>query len=82
VQRHPDDDRAAPRGGVLDAKCIDCFERLYKEGAERPKIMAIAIHPYISGQPFRIKYLEDVYSAIAKFKACCTGTASRSSIGT
>ncbi len=49
-------------------KCIDCFERLYKEGAERPKIMAIAIHPYISGQPFRIKYLEDVYSAIAKFK--------------
>src|SRR6266853_657520 len=49
-------------------KCIDCFERLYKESAERPKIMAIAIHPYISGQPFRIKYLEDVYSAIAKFK--------------
>jgi hypothetical protein len=49
-------------------KCIDCFERLYKESAGRPKIMAIAIHPYISGQPFRIKYLEDVYSAIAKFK--------------
>ena len=23
--------------------------------------MAIAIHPYISGQPFRIKYLEQVY---------------------
>jgi hypothetical protein len=23
--------------------------------------MAIAIHPYISGQPHRIKYLEDVY---------------------
>jgi hypothetical protein len=30
--------------------------------------MAIAIHPYISGQPFRIKYLEQVYEAIAKFK--------------
>jgi hypothetical protein len=30
--------------------------------------MAIAIHPYISGQPFRIKYLENVYSAIAKHK--------------
>jgi hypothetical protein len=28
--------------------------------------MAIAIHPYISGQPFRIKYLEKVYDAIAK----------------
>jgi allantoinase len=49
-------------------KCLDTFERLYKEGAERPRIMAIAIHPYISGQPFRIKYLEKVYDAIAKHK--------------
>ena len=49
-------------------KCLDTFERLYEEGAERAKIMAIAIHPYISGQPFRIKYLEGVYDHIAKFK--------------
>jgi len=49
-------------------KCIDCFDRLYKEGADRPKIMAIAIHPYISGQPFRIRYLERVYEHIAKAK--------------
>ena len=48
-------------------KCMDCFERLYEEGAERPKIMAIAIHPYISGQPFRIKYLEQVYESIKAF---------------
>ncbi len=42
-------------------KCIDAFERYYAEGAQRAKILAIAIHPYISGQPFRIKYLEQVY---------------------
>jgi hypothetical protein len=30
--------------------------------------MAIAIHPYISGQPSRIKYLEAVYDYISKFK--------------
>ncbi len=48
-------------------KCIDSFDRLYHEGAERPRVMAIAIHPYISGQPFRIKYLEAVYDYIAKF---------------
>ncbi len=47
-------------------KVIDTFERYYEEGAERPKILAIAIHPYISGQPFRIKYLEEVYARIAK----------------
>lgn len=42
-------------------RCIDAFDRLYMEGAERAKIMAIAIHPYISGVPHRIKYLEQVY---------------------
>ena len=48
-------------------KCIDSFDRLYQEGAERPKIMAIAIHPYISGQPFRIKYLEQIYDYVNGF---------------
>jgi len=48
-------------------KCIDTFDRLYAEGAQRPRIMAIAIHPYISGQPFRIKYLEAVYDHMARF---------------
>jgi peptidoglycan/xylan/chitin deacetylase (PgdA/CDA1 family) len=48
-------------------ECTDSFERLYEEGATRPRIMAIAIHPYISGQPFRIKYLEQVYDAIARY---------------
>jgi peptidoglycan/xylan/chitin deacetylase (PgdA/CDA1 family) len=45
-------------------RCKDSFDRLYMEGAERPKIMAIAIHPYISGQPHRIGYLEAVYDYI------------------
>jgi len=49
-------------------KCLDTFERYYEEGSERPKIMAIAIHPYISGQPFRIKYLEEVYKKINRKK--------------
>ncbi|HTW52880.1 MAG TPA: polysaccharide deacetylase family protein [Stellaceae bacterium] len=47
-------------------RCIDTFDRLYQEGAQRAKVMAIAIHPYISGQPHRIKYLEAVYDHIAK----------------
>jgi hypothetical protein len=47
-------------------RCIDTFDRLHQEGEHRAKIMAIAIHPYISGQPHRIKYLEAVYDHIAK----------------
>ena len=42
-------------------RCRDSFDRLYQEGADRAKIMAVAIHPYISGQPHRIKYLEEIY---------------------
>jgi len=48
-------------------KCLDSFERLYAESADRPRIMAIAVHPYISAQPFRIKYHEAIYEHIAGF---------------
>ena len=48
-------------------RVVDSFERFYLEGAKRAKIMAIAIHPYISGQPHRIKYLEMVYDHIARY---------------
>jgi allantoinase len=45
-------------------RCRDTFDRYWQEGAQRLKIMAIAIHPYISGQPHRIRYLEEVYDYI------------------
>ena len=50
--------------GYWQQRCTDYFDRLYLEGKERPRVMAIAIHPYISGQPHRIKYLEQVYEYI------------------
>ena len=39
-------------------RCTDQFDRLYLEGATNARIMAISIHPYITGVPHRIKYLE------------------------
>ena len=29
--------------------------------------MALAIHPYLSGQPHRIKYLEQIYDYVSRF---------------
>ena len=46
----------------------DSFDRLYAEGADRVKVISIAIHPYISGQPHRIKYLEQVYDYMNRFE--------------
>jgi peptidoglycan/xylan/chitin deacetylase (PgdA/CDA1 family) len=44
----------------------DQFDRLYAESAQRAKFVALAIHPYISGQPHRIKYLEAIYDYVNK----------------
>ena len=45
-------------------RCMDQFERLYEEARDRAKIMAIAVHPYISGVPHRIKYFEQVLDTL------------------
>jgi len=60
VQHHESD--------YLLKRAIDQFDRLYAEGAHRAKIMAVAIHPYISGQPHRIKYLEAIYDYVNRFE--------------
>jgi peptidoglycan/xylan/chitin deacetylase (PgdA/CDA1 family) len=46
----------------------DQFDRLYAESAKRAKFCTLAIHPYISGQPHRIKYLEAIYKYVNKHK--------------
>ena len=42
----------------------DQFDRLHKDGAKTPRVMAISIHPYLTGVPHRIKYLEMLYDYI------------------
>jgi allantoinase len=41
---------------------IDCFDLMYEEGAERPKIMSVALHDRLIGRPAKavglIKFLE------------------------
>jgi allantoinase len=60
VQHHESD--------YLARRAIDQFDRLYAEGKNRAKIMTLAIHPYISGQPHRIKYLEAIYDHVRRFQ--------------
>jgi allantoinase len=60
VQHHESD--------YLLRRAIDAFDRLYAEGEHRAKVMAVAIHPYISGQPHRIKYLEAIYDYAGEFE--------------
>jgi allantoinase len=32
----------------FETRCMDYFDRVYREGKDRPKVMAIALHAYIS----------------------------------
>ncbi|MHB8566149.1 MAG: polysaccharide deacetylase family protein [Nitrososphaerales archaeon] len=41
------------------------FDVLYEEGAENPRVLGIAIHPYLSGVPHRIKVLEKTLQYIS-----------------
>jgi peptidoglycan/xylan/chitin deacetylase (PgdA/CDA1 family) len=56
IQHHP--------AAELFNRTRDQFDRLYEEGGESARIMAIAVHPYISGVPHRIKYFEAIYDYI------------------
>jgi len=55
-------------------RCKDQFDRLYAEGAKNPRVMAIAVHPYNSGVPHRIKYFEAVYDYMRRKKGVWLAT--------
>jgi len=42
----------------------DQFDRLYAESAEITRVMSISLHPYITGAPHRIGYLEKLLQHI------------------
>jgi allantoinase len=52
------------RSDEIHRRGVDQFDRLYLEGATIPRVMAISIHPYLTGAPHRIKYLEMLYDHI------------------
>ncbi|MFY3139840.1 polysaccharide deacetylase family protein [Achromobacter xylosoxidans] len=53
----------------------DQFDQLYREGASIPRVMAISIHPYLTGAPHRIRYLAELYDHILSHPDVhlCTG---------
>jgi len=49
---------------MMYTRARDQFEWLYAESAERPKIMAIACHPYLSGVPHRIGHVQRTFAEL------------------
>jgi hypothetical protein len=45
-------------------RTADAFDRLYEESAESTRVLAIGVHPYVTGAAHRIKYFEQLYDYI------------------
>lgn len=51
---------------VLYERTMDQFERLYQDGEQSARVLAICVHPYISGVPHRIRYFEKIFEELRK----------------
>jgi peptidoglycan/xylan/chitin deacetylase (PgdA/CDA1 family) len=60
VQHHP--------SGEWLRRVKEHFDRLCAEGAEQPRVMALGVHPYVSGVPHRIGYVEAAYDYMLRHK--------------
>ncbi len=58
LQQHPAEE--------LFRRAKDQFDALYADGAKTARVMAIAVHPYISGAPHRIKYFDMIFRYLKK----------------
>lgn len=56
IQNHPSE--------MLLQRGKDQFDQLHREGEQSARVMAISVHPYITGAPHRIRYLEELLAYI------------------
>ena len=54
----------------------DQFDRLYAESADNTRVMVISIHPYVTGVPHRIRYLEELLDYVGSHEGVSWMTAS------
>lgn len=54
--------------------CKRQFDVLYEEGAHSGRVMCIALHPYLIGQPHRVKYLAEILSYVLGHKGVWAAT--------
>jgi allantoinase len=49
---------------------VDQFDQIYEDSAPSGRVMALALHPFVIGQPFRHKYLAIALQYIAIPRSC------------
>jgi hypothetical protein len=64
-------------GEDFERMIIDQFNTMYEEGHIQPRVLSIALHPFLIGHPFRARYS----SARWRISACATQSGSRPAAG-
>jgi peptidoglycan/xylan/chitin deacetylase (PgdA/CDA1 family) len=45
---------------------VDQFDQMYEEGGKQPRVLSLALHPFIVGHPFRARHLERALAHIRR----------------
>jgi allantoinase len=59
------------------ALLIDSFEQLYRDGRHNGRLFMLHLHPWLSGQPFRIRYLDTALGTIMRRRGVWATSGSR-----
>jgi allantoinase len=55
---------------------VDQFDVMYADGEKQPRVLSLALHPFIVGHPFRARHLERALAHIKKHDAVWIATGS------
>lgn len=67
VEKHPAEE--------LYNRSVAAFDQLYAESKTSPKVLSLALHPYLTGAAHRIAILDRILAHVLKRKRVCTLTA-------
>ena len=72
------DERVFQTASMTDAngqQTVDTFDQLFEDGGKAPRVMAISMHPYLSGAPHRTAYVRKLYDYLGSREGVifCTG---------
>jgi allantoinase len=48
---------------------VDNFDEMLRQGESQPLVMGIALHPYLVGQPYRLRHLRRALQHVAAHPA-------------
>lgn len=69
VSIHLDDVHAHHRRGISMSRwsrmVTESFDRLHAEGTQNARLLVLSLHPWLTGQPFRIRHVEAALAHIA-----------------